>query len=38
MAGTVNTTFVMEFKSKPTELKYSAEIYAKSHVTDILLN
>ena len=38
MAGTFNTTFVREIILKLPELDHSAEIYAKCHLTDKLLN
>ena len=38
MAGTFNTTFVTESKLKLLKLNYSAEIYAKCHLTNKLLN
>ena len=38
MAGTFNTTFVREIILKLPELNHSAEIYAKCHLTDTLLN
>ena len=38
MAGTFNTTFVTEIILKLSELNHSAEIYAKCHLTDKLLN
>ena len=37
MAGTFNTTFVTEIILKLPESNYSAEIYAKYHLTDKLL-
>ena len=36
MAGTISTTFVTEMILKLPELNHSAEIYAKSHLTDKL--
>ena len=36
MAGTFNTTFVIEIILKHTELNHSAQIYAKCHLTDKL--
>ena len=38
MAGTFNTTFVTEMILKLPGLSHSAEIYAKCHLTDKLLN
>ena len=38
MAGTYNSTFVTEIALKLPELNHSAEIYAKCHLTDKLLN
>jgi len=38
MAGTFNTTSVTEIMLKLPELNHSAEIYAKCHLTDNLLN
>ena len=38
MAGTFNTTFITEIILKLPELNRSAEIYAKCHLTDNLLN
>ena len=38
MAGTFNTTIVTEIILKLPEFKYPAEIYAKYHFTDKLLN
>ena len=38
MARTLNTTFVMELKLKLLEFDHSAEINAKCHLTNILLN
>ena len=38
MAGTFNATFVTEIILKLLELNHSAEIYAKYHLTDKLLN
>ena len=38
MAGTFNTSFVTEMILKLPELNHSAEIYAKCHLTDKLLN
>ena len=38
MAGTFNTSFVTEIILKLPELNHSAEIYAKCHLTDKLLN
>ena len=38
MAGTFNTTFVIEIILIPPELNHSAEIYAKCQMTDKLLN
>ena len=36
MAGTFNTTFVIEMILKLPELNHSAEIYAKCHLTNKL--
>ena len=38
MAGTFNTTFVIEMILNFPELNHSAEIYAKCHLTNKLLN
>ena len=38
MAGIFNTSFVTEIILKLPELNHSAEIYAKSHLTNKLLN
>ena len=38
MAGTFNTTFITEIILKLPELNHSAEIYAKCHLMDKLLN
>ena len=38
MAGTFNTTFVTEIEMKLPELNHCAEINAKCHLTDKLLN
>ena len=38
MAGTFNTTLVTDIILKHPELNHSAEIYAKCHLTDKLLN
>ena len=38
MAGTFNTTYVMDLKLKFYELYHTAEINVKCHLTDNLLN
>ena len=38
MVGKFNTTFITEILSKLPKLNHSAEIYAKYHLTDKLLN
>ena len=38
MAGTFNTTFVIEIILKLLKLKHTKEIYAKCHLTYNLLN
>ena len=38
MAGTFNTTFITETIYEILELNHSAEIYAKCHLTNELLN
>ena len=38
MAGTFNTTFVIEIILNFLKLNHSAEIYAKYHLADKLLN